>query len=333
MEIVKHPELYCPLPRAINKHADAIHRGTVDWVRRFELLPDKQAHRAFDTMGLGRLAARTHPNNSPDELQLITDWYAWLFVRDDLGDESRIGRRPKELSALDGRLLDVLEGAELTDLDEPLASALYDLKKRLWEKRPPEAGMRRLVRAIGEHLEATVWEATNRALEVVPDVASYVRMRPLTGGLSIVTELTEIVEGNYLPVEIREHATVGRLTKASHNTVCWANDILSLEKELRRGEVNNLVKVLRIEEGLTWQAAVDRAADMHNAEMHVFVRLSEHLPSYGAEVDAALGRYLSGLRARASGVLDWPYESGRYRVTEGSILVVPEDASTTAAQR
>ena len=327
------PKLYCPFPSTINEHADAVHRGTVDWVRCFELLRDERAYRVFDAMGLGRLAARTHPDNSPEELQLITDWHTWLFVRDDLGDESRIGRHPEELSALDGRLLDVLEGAEPTDREEPLARALYDLRKRLREKGATAVGMRRLVRTAGEHLEATLWEAANRARRVVPDLTTYIRMRPLTGGLSIVTELTEIVEGNYLPVEVREHATVGRLTEASHNIVCWANDILSLEKELRRGEVNNLVTVLRDEEGLTLQEAVDRAADMHNAEVHDFVNLSAHLPSYGAEVDANLERYLSGLRARVRGVLDWTYESVRYHVTEGCTLMVLEDDPTIAVRR
>jgi 5-epi-alpha-selinene synthase len=333
VEIVSLPKLYCPFPSTINEHVDVIHRGTVDWARHFDLLQDERAYRAFDAMGLGRLTARTHPDSLPDELRLITDWHTWLFIRDDLGDESGIGRHPEELSALDSHLLDVLEGVEPTARDEPLARALCNLKRRLQQMRPTAAGMRRLVRAVGEHLEATLWEAANRAREVVPDLDSYVRMRPLTGGLSIVTELTEIVEGNSLPVEVREHDTISRLTEASHNIVCWANDILSLEKELSHGEVNNLVVVLGDEGGLTLQEAVDRAAEMHDAEVHAFVRLSAHLPSYGAEVDANLGRYLSGLRARMRGVLDWTCESVRYRVTEGSTLVVPADASTIASRR
>lgn len=333
MEIVNLPKLYCPFPPAINEHADAVHRGTVDWTRRFELLRDERAYRAFDAMGLGRLTARTHPNSLPDELQLITDWHTWLFIRDDLGDESMIGRRPGELSALDSRLLDVLEGAEPTVRDEYLTRALCDLRRRLRQVRPTATGMRRLVRAVGEHLEATLWEAANRAREVVPDLDSYVRMRPLTGGLSIVTELTEIVEGNYLPTEVRKHDTISRLTEASHDIVCWANDILSLKKELSRGEVNNLVVVLRDEEGLTLQEAVDHAAEMHDAEVRTFARLSAHLPSYGAEIDANLGRYLCGLRTRMRGVSDWTYESVRYRVSEESILVVPANASTTGSRR
>ena len=319
-KIVSIPELYCPFPRAINEYAETVHRGTVHWTRRFGLLGNEErAYRAFEAMGLGRLTARTHPDNLPEELQLITDWHTWLFIRDDLGDESRIGRHPGELSLLDSRLLDVLEGAEPTVRDEPLARALCDLRDRLPPTRTTTAGMRRLIHAVGEHLEATLWEAANRGRGAVPDLESYLRMRLLTGGLSIVTELTELVERSYLPTEIRELDVISRLTEASHNVVCWANDLLSLEKELGRGEVNNLV-VLCDEEGLTLQQAVGRAAEMHNAEMGVFMRLSEHLPSCEAEVEANLRRYLSSLRARMSGVLDWMYESERYRVAEGSTL-------------
>lgn len=333
MEIVTLPKLACPFPLAINEHVDAVHWSTIDWAARFELLQDERAYRAFDAMGIGKLTARTHSDSLLDELQLITDWHTWLFIRDDLGDESKIGRHPGALSALDSRLLDILEGAEPIARDEPLARALYDLRERLQQRRPTTAGMRRLVRAVDEHLEATLWEAANRARKVVPNLDTYVRMRPLTGGLSIVTELTEIVEENYLPVEVREHDTVSRLTEASHNIVCWANDILSLEKELSRGEVNNLVVVLRDEGGLTLQEAVDRTAEMYNTEMQAFVRLSAHLPSYGAEVDANLRRYLSGLRARICGVLDWTYESGRYRVAENITLAVPAGASTIASEK
>ena len=51
------PELDYPFPPDINEHADAIHRGTVEWVRRFDLLPDKLAYRFFTASGLGLLYA------------------------------------------------------------------------------------------------------------------------------------------------------------------------------------------------------------------------------------------------------------------------------------
>ena len=106
-----------------------------------------------------------------------------------------------------------------------------------------------------------------------------------------------------------------RLTLASHNAVCWANDVISLEKELARGDVHNLVLVLAHDEGLDLREAVDRVAHTHDAEVEEFVRLSSRLPSFGVAVDEHLGRYVAALQARIKGNLDWSLESARYRRT------------------
>lgn len=316
------PELHYPFPPAISEHADDVHRDTVSWASRLGLLPETRTRRLFEATGIGRLVARTHPDASPDELRLISCWYAWLFLQDDVRDESETGRRPEELSDLDGRFLAVLEGGEPEEGDAALVRALYDLRERLRERLSLRdlsgVWMRRFVRAVSGHLEATLWEAANRARGIVPDVESYVRMRPLTGGLSIVTELIEIVEGTHLPEEVRGHPTVGRMTDASHNVVCWANDVLSLQKELRRGEVNNLVVVLREAEGLSLQRAMDRAAEMHDAEVIVFEEMEGRLPSFGPGLDANLRRYVAALRHRMRGVWDWSRESERYRAQRGT---------------
>lgn len=315
---ISRPKLHCPFAPAISKHADTVHQQTMGWVRCFTLLPDEPAYAHFDATGLGWLVGRTHPHARHDHLQLISDWHAWLFLRDDKGDESDAANRPNELSTGDNRFLDILEGAEPAYYDEPLAHALYDLRSRLLAcahaNALSEVWMRRFVRVMREHLEATQWEASNRARGVSPNVATYVSMRRLTGGLSIITELEEIIEGRHLPMEVREHNIVRRLTEASHNVVCWANDVFSLDKELRNGEVNNLVIVLSKVEGLTLRESVDRCVELHNAEMHTFVDLAARIPLFWPEADAKLQLYISALRARIRGVLDWSSDSARYRL-------------------
>lgn len=317
MESIILPKLSCPFPGTVNEHVVTVHRGSVDWVRRFGLLPNEQSLQLFDAIGIGRLAARTHPDCSPNELQLISDWHAWLFILDDLRDDSELNSNPEKLSIMDHRFLDILEGKAPDERDQPLALALHNLRERLCEylgvRRLSNVWMRRFIRTVKESFEASLWEAANRARGTTPDVESYVRMRPLTGGLSIITGLTEIIEGSHLPHEVREQSVVRHLTDASHNIVCWANDILSLDKELKRGEVNNLVLVLRDAEALTLQQAVDRATKMYEAEVQAFIELEARLPSFGTALDAALGRYVSLLRARIRGVLDWSYESVRYQ--------------------
>lgn len=312
---IQIPRLQYPFAPEINAHAAAAQSGTDDWVRRHGLLGERGL-RTFGGAEIGYLAARTHPRVGLDELCLISDWYAWLFLRDDEGDEGYIGVRPDRLSMADGRLLEVLGGARVTGDDPALARSLAELRDRLLLRLRSNSlatsWMNRFSRAMRLHLEANLWEATNRAKAQVPDLDSYIRMRPLTGGLQIVTELLEIIEGEHLPAAARSHPGVAGMTSASHNVSCWANDIISLPKELARGEVNNLVLALQEKRGLGLQAAVDRAAAMHDAEVGRFVALEKELPSFGPAVDEQLHHYVLSLRARMRGILDWSRSSRRY---------------------
>lgn len=314
------PDLYCPFPPAISPHAEEVQEHTVRWASSLGLLgPDGRSIGSFRAAAMGRLAARTYPRMEPEELSLVSNFYAWLFFRDDERDEAtEVGRSPTGLSAGDRRLLEVLGGADPAGGDGPMARAALDLRERL-DRRPGGAAgsgtlpRRRFLRALAEHLQGTVWEARNRAEGVVPDPATYVRMRRLTGGLSTVTALAEILEGGSLPGHAREHPTVRRLTAASDNAIGWANDLFSLQKELANGDVHNLVVVLARHEGICLGEATLRVARMHDEEVRAFEAAERRLPSFGAVADRALGRYVGSLRDRVRGHLDWTRESGRFR--------------------
>jgi 5-epi-alpha-selinene synthase len=313
MESFLLPQLTCPFASAINPHAALVHQHTLDWVQRFALVHGDTGYQWVGVVSVGELAARAHPHASREALELISNWYAWMFFRDDQCDESAIGRYPERLTTINTRFLEILGGAPKTDLDGPLAHALHDLRERI-ERQVTPTWLRRFTRTVKEYFASTVWEATNRARNFTPDVATYIRMRPLTGGLAIDTEFIEIVEQTHLPPEVRSHPVVRALTTASNNVVCWANDLISLEKEVKCGDVHNLVLVLRHAYQLTLQQAIDHAAQMYNREIAAFLELETQLPSFGTAVDANLRRYLSVLCARMRGNLDWSYATTRYRM-------------------
>jgi 5-epi-alpha-selinene synthase len=307
------PRLRCPFPPAINRHADTIHENTVEWLLRFRVFEGEVAYRKFYATNIGRLAARFHPNASLEILQLVSDWYAWMFFRDDQRDESELGKDPIKLAAMNARFLEILKGAEPATEEDSLAHALWDLRQRLRVRSPTGTWTRRFIRSVRDHFDSTVWEAANRLEGLTPDIRTYVRMRPITGGLFVDTEFIEIAEQTHLPSEVRQHRDVKLLMQASNNVVCWANDIISLEKEVQRGDVHNLVLVLQQKLDLSLQEAIDRAAEMYNAEIQTFVKLEPHLPSFGKPVDANLRTFVSVLRTRMRGNLDWSLESGRYQ--------------------
>ena len=213
MERFVMPDLYCPFTPAINEHAEAVKESTVQLALTFGLLPDERSVRTFRAAAIGHLAARTHSHLGLEELSLISDWYSWLFFRDDQRDEgTEVGRSPGELSSLDRRLLTILEGANVSADDEPMAGAMLDLRERV-DKRVSANRLRifpkrRSVRALTEHLEATAWEAQNRARGTVPAPDSYIRMSRLTGCLFVITALIEIIEGMHLRKSVARHTPV-----------------------------------------------------------------------------------------------------------------------------
>jgi 5-epi-alpha-selinene synthase len=306
------PQLYYPFSPVISPHAEAIHENTLGWLGRFDVFDEDAAYSAFYSSHIGRLAARFHPDAPQDALQLVSDWYAWMFLKDDQRDESDFGKHPELLAAANNRYLEILKGADPRVSEQPLLYALKDLRQRLVAKAPTDLWMRRFTRSVAEHFTSTVWEATNRSRRLNPDLKSYVRMRPITGGLYVDTEFIGITERTHVPPEVREHPDVGALMRASNNVVCWANDLFSLEKEAKRGDVHNIVLVLQHERGLSLRSAVAEVVAMHNAQVREFERAEPRIPSFGRAVNTNLSRFVSVLKTRMRGNFDWSQESGRY---------------------
>jgi 5-epi-alpha-selinene synthase len=292
--------------------------SSLAWADDFGLFRDGRSFKIFKAGGIGRLAARFHPYSSSDDLCLLSDFYSWMFLQDDLRDESEIGFSPDRLSDSDRRSLDVLEGDEPSGGDSPVVHAMCDLRERFEARAPGPMWMRRFTRTIRNYLDATVWEASNRARGVVPDPEAYLRMRPLTGGLDIDEELIGLTDHARLPRWVLDNASVKRMTEASFNVVCWSNDILSLEKELAHGDFHNLVIVLHDATGLSLEDSARRVVEMHNAEVRDFISITHDMPSFGGSLDENLFRYASVLRSRMRGNLDWSLESGRYAQIIGS---------------
>ncbi|MGI8650829.1 MAG: terpene synthase family protein [Rubrobacter sp.] len=310
------PGLSYPFPPSINEHSDSVHHETVEWASGLGLIGGEIEYEEVLATNIGRLAGRFHPSAPRERLRLISDWYAWMFFRDDLCDEAQIGRHPDLLAAADLHYLEVLRGSERYpgESRDPLSAAMSDLRGRLVPVVPAALWMRRFVRSVKEHFESTLWEASNRSRNAVPDLETYTRMRPITGGMYVDADFIEITTDIYLPPEVHGHPIVSALTRMSNNAVCWANDVISLRKELARGDVHNLVIVLNEQSASRdLEASKEAAVGMHDREVGKFLRTQKNLPSFGRAIDANLERYVSVLRSRMRGNLDWSLESSRYR--------------------
>lgn len=305
------PEFYCPFPKRLNRHAESAQQHTLAWVRHFGLV-NEAAFLRLQASRFGYLAARAYPDAGEEELKLVSDWNTWLFLCDDQCDETGVGKDPVRLAELHRRWLGILMGRTCSRKDGALGRALWDLWQRLrtcssldWQAR--------FVTSVAEYFESSAWEAQNRAFKRCPDLATYVKMRPYTGGLYTDLELIEITEKIALPLTIRRHPVLQRLARLTNDVVCWSNDVFSLGKELAQGDVHNLVVVLARQHGLKIQEAANLAAQMCNAQVKRFLALERRLPDFPSPHAEAVAKHLSVLRAWMRGNLDWALESARYR--------------------
>ncbi len=314
MRDIVFPTLYCPFPSAINPHAEAVQAHTMQWAISHGLVGSERARQRLSLAKPGRLAARAHPNIAFDELTILADWITWGFMLDDQCDEAAMGKEPAQLAPVFASFVAILKEPRpaVARAAGPLGESLQELWLRMIDKALDPAWPARFTCDVEQCFEANIWQAENRAAHRISSVTDYIRMRPFAGGLIIVYDLIEIGEQLRLPAEVRRHTAVQALKSMCSNVVCWSNDIISLGKELAKGDPHNLVAVLKHERQTSWQEAVDEVARMHDAEVKLFLELEARLPSFGEEVDENVRRYVGAFRSWMRAHLDWSFESGRY---------------------
>ena len=312
MESIAYPPLVCPFPSAINPHATEAQQATIAWARRLRLMQRDTAYRRLNRLQYGMLMARAYPYAAPETLQIVTDWSTWLFLLDDQCDEAGLGHDPEQLARLHTQFLAVLQGISPDKDSGPLVYGLWDLHTRILA-HAPEGWQARFCRSVREYFTANVWEATNRRQRHIPDADSYCAMRLFTSAVYPCLLLIELTEGLHLPSEVYDHPDVQHLSKMANNVISWSNDIVSLEKELRQGDVHNLALILSHEQNLSLQTAVDRVSALHDAEVYAFMALARRLPSFTPTVDVDLQRYVSGMRFWMRANWDWSLGTLRYQ--------------------
>jgi hypothetical protein len=253
---------------------------------------------------MSRLVGRFYPEASAEGLALAADALSWAFVIDDIGDESPLGKDPKQLAVL---LEAVERGMRQEGPVEPLGSALEDLDARVARICNP-ALHQDFREGVREFFDGLRWEASNRSRNRCPPLRAFVEMRPAAGAASMFVALLEILADYEVPRSWKASLEGRRIERSARNAMCWINDLLSVDKELRHGDTHNLVLVMAHEDGLSLEAATNRALAAYNAETRGFAELTQALAPGGSPHSFA-----AGLADMISGTRTWTMESARYR--------------------
>ncbi|MFF0147370.1 germacradienol/geosmin synthase [Amycolatopsis sulphurea] len=328
------PEFYLPHPARLNPHLAGARAHCKQWAYQMDMIDVPQhgtviwTERDLDAHDYALLCAYTHPDAGAAELDLVTDWYVWVFYFDDHFLElfKRTGDIEQARGYLDriGRFMPAT--GEITEIPgNPVERGLADL----WNRTVPQrsAGWRRRFRESTRNLlDESLWELANINEGRVSNPVEYIEMRRKVGGAPWSANLIEHSVHAEVPDEIAAMRPMEVLRDCFADAVHLRNDLFSYQREVEdEGELSNGVLVFEKFLGCGTQEAADAVNDLLTSRLHQFEHTAlTEVPALFDEhaVDPA-GRtetfaYVKGLQDWQSGGHEWHLRSSRY-MNEGAL--------------
>ncbi|KAG2145668.1 terpenoid synthase [Suillus cothurnatus] len=269
-------------------------------------------------------AARSWFNHFPDadcmHLETCIMFFFWAFSTDDLSDEGDLQSKPDAVQAGHDISVSVYTNPDDSRPQYPYAAMLYDLLTR-FRGTSTIGAYHRFIRAFEAFSSSQVTQSRNRSQDRMPSVDEFILMRRATIGGALVEAMIEYSLDLDLPDAVFENPIIKGMSDATTDLMTWPN------KEQSDGDYQNLVFCIMHERDVGLQEAINILTEMLNQRVDDYIKLKSELPSFGADVDAELERYLHALENFVQGTVLWYYLSPRYfrgvDVTNRKNLVVP----------
>jgi germacradienol/geosmin synthase len=334
MQPFKLPDFYMPWPARLNPNLEAARVHSKAWAYDMGILgSDEDAvwdEKTFDRMDFAAFAAATHPDAPAPELDLITDWYIWgWFVDDYFAQAFEMGNNDKgQAKVYLSRLLSFMPKDLSTPIPEPQNPTEFALVD-LWPRTAPtmsEQWRERFVEHIQIMSEASLRELFNKdkGQERILDPVEYIKIRRIISGMIWSADLVEHSLAAEIPPEIYHKRPIRVLNDIFCDTVGLRNDIISYQKDIDEGRVNNCVIVAKHFLNTDIQEAVNVVNDLVTSRLFQFehtmmMELQPLLDEYGLDSEARLRvyRYVKALQDWMAGDLEWELRpGGRYLPAE-----------------
>jgi germacradienol/geosmin synthase len=330
------PEFYLGWPARLNPNVDAARAHTKAWAREVGILdtpaedrtPEIWTEAALDAMDYGLLCAYTHPDTLGFELDLITDWYVWVFYFDDhfLDVYKRTGDQAGGRAYLERlpMFMPVDLDAPRPEPSNPVERGLLDLWLRTVPSKTPE-WRGRFHESTTNLLFESNWELNNINDGRVANPIEYIALRRKVGGAPWSAHLVEHANFVEVPHRIWSSRPMRVLKDTFADAVHLRNDLFSYARETGdEGELANCVLVLERFFAMDTQGAADLTNQILTSRLHQFenTALSE-VPILVAESALTPSEamsvllYVKGLQDWQAGGHEWHMRSSRY-MNEGA---------------
>lgn len=318
------PDFYVPHPARINPHLEGARRHTKEWAYAMDMIDTGVwTEEDLDNHDYALLCSYTHPDCSSEELDLITDWYVWVFFFDDHFLE--VYKRTKDMVGAKeylARLPAYMPVDLATPIPEPTNAVEAGLAD-LWRRTTPTTSRdwrERFHVSTRELLEESLWELGNIRQSRVSNPIEYIEMRRKVGGAPWSAGLVEHAVGAEIPASIAPTRPMRVLRDTFSDGVHLRNDLFSYQREVEHeGENANCVLVVERFFGVDTQKAAQITNDLLTSRVQqfentAFVELPPLFEEYGLDPGQRLDvfKYVKGLQDWQSGGHEWHMRSSRY---------------------
>jgi germacradienol/geosmin synthase len=331
MQPFELPDFYMPYPARLNPHVEGARAHSKAWARDMGIIgsPEQAQSDAIwdehdlDSHDYALLCAYTHPDSSATELDLITDWYVWVFFFDDHFLE--IYKRSQDMAGAKAYLarlplfMPIAPSEPTPQPTNPVERGLADL----WGRTVPTASLDwriRFAESTKALLDESIWELDNIQRHRVANPIEYVEMRRKVGGAPWSANLVEHAVGAEVPPEIVATRAMRVLKDTFADGVHLRNDLFSYQREVEaEGENANCVLVVEKFLGVETQRAADLTNDLLTSRLQQFENTA--LTEVSAACDehhlgpierARVFAYVKGLQDWQAGGHEWHMRSSRY---------------------
>ncbi|WP_305039971.1 family 2 encapsulin nanocompartment cargo protein terpene cyclase [Frankia sp. Cj3] len=322
------PEFYVPYPARLNPNLARARGHSKAWAYEMDMIDVPQHGTViwsaddFDAHDYALLCAYTHPDATGPDLDLVTDWYVWVFYFDDHFLE--LYKRTRDTAGardyLDRLRAFMPVTGEITETpDNPVERGLADLWARTVPARSPDWRCR-FANSTANLLDESLWELANISADRIANPVEYIEMRRKVGGAPWSANLVEHAAGAEVPAEIAATRPMQVLRDTFADSVHLRNDLFSYQREVEdEGELSNSVLVVERFLGCDTQTAANLVNDLMTSRLHQFEHTTfTELPPLFEErgvhprARADVLAYVKGLQDWQSGGHEWHLRSSRY---------------------
>jgi germacradienol/geosmin synthase len=331
MQPFKLPEFYMPWPARLNPNLESARVHSKAWAYDMGILGSKEEaqgqpiwdERTFDAHDYALLCSYTHPDAPGTELDLVTDWYVWVFFFDDHFLE--IYKRSQDLVGAK-EYLDRLPAFMPIFPNEAPPVPTNQVERgllNLWSRTAFTKSVewrQRFFESTKHLLDESMWELANINQNRIANPIEYIEMRRKVGGAPWSAHLVEHAAFVEVPAKIAATRPMRVLKDTFSDGVHLRNDLFSYQREVEEeGENSNCVLVLERFLNISTQEAANLTNELLNSRLYQFDNTAvTELPSLFEEhgvdplerVNVLL--YIKGLQDWQSGGHEWHMRSSRY---------------------